>query len=579
MLPDNRDERVRRLKDENGGLPGPGFRIHVHAALVSTVCLVVLAAGATTVWFARHFEAVWGALLFVAALALTAGLLTHNHVIFRCCRRFERERRLARRMDRLEQELPWFSSRPPAASAQMLEHMDDSVRRADLLRRIADGMQGLEIIFRPDESLVWISPSVQRICDVDELQCRHAQSVLELLVSTSDLEVCRAAVRRQLGSENPEPDTLELRLVGGVDRALQWITCQIAVFSTSEEGCLLRLSAQTIQAQKQTEQRLLDTVSELSRSRALSEVYLARSNDERLRLTALLNTISLGILFFDRQHCVQYANKAIQAMFGFQEDEAVIGMSDVVVQSRIAPLLEAPHLYLEHIQVVLAGTETSRGTELRFTDGRILTEQSVVVGQPGERPIGRMWVFEDVTEQRRVAERLVELAERDSLTQLYNRRRFHDDLALLLAGADRTQACVGLILFDLDGFKPVNDSFGHQAGDKVLVGVARAVSATIRRNESFYRLGGDEFALLVREAHIEGLVELAARLVRTVRDADFDLAGQAVHLSASVGVAIFPDHAIDEESFIAMADAAMYCAKEQGRNRFVIAPSAEPSEA
>jgi diguanylate cyclase (GGDEF)-like protein len=144
-------------------------------------------------------------------------------------------------------------------------------------------------------------------------------------------------------------------------------------------------------------------------------------------------------------------------------------------------------------------------------------------------------VFEDVTEQLRVAEQLMCLAERDPLTNLYNRRRFHEELERMLADARRHGESVGLLAIDLDGFKPVNDLYGHQAGDEVLIGLANAVGAVVRRNEMFFRMGGDEFAILVPIATAQGLSELAC--VCVYRQPALRLLGESVAVTASIGIA------------------------------------------
>ena len=186
------------------------------------------------------------------------------------------------------------------------------------------------------------------------------------------------------------------------------------------------------------------------------------------------------------------------------------------------------------------------------------------------RSIGRLWIYEDVTVARRISARLIELAERDELTGLYNRRRFHEELERTLADAARRGAEVGLLSFDLDGFKPVNDSFGHQAGDEVLVGLAQAVGRIVRRNEMLCRVGGDEFALLVPGSTAEGLLELAHRLVDAVAALSFRFADSTVGVTASVGIARFPDNAADAETLIAAADEALYLSKSEGRNRATV---------
>ena len=158
----------------------------------------------------------------------------------------------------------------------------------------------------------------------------------------------------------------------------------------------------------------------------------------------------------------------------------------------------------------------------------------------------------------------------------------------MLADAERRGSRLGLLAFDLDGFKPINDSFGHQAGDEVLVRLAVELGRTVRRNETLFRVGGDEFALLVPEGSAEGLRELAHRLVETVPAMRFVFDGREAAVTASVGIARFPDNAREGEALVAAADEALYRAKSEGRNRAAVSgrrggesarmPSSNPDE-
>ncbi len=443
---------------------------------------------------------------------------------------------------------------------------------AATLRELAGGVHGVEALFDLGGRLIWISPSIERLTGRTPDECLAAPDALALLVHDSDRKYCLRMAQRV--AEQGGAEDFEMRLVRS-DGRVCWVACHwrpIGKDSTRPEG--LRMSAEDIQARKETEYKLLETVTELRRAQALREHYLARSNDERQRLSALLNVIRLGILFMDRDHRVLYYNRAMLDIWGFPPDENLIGVRDVVLQSRVADLLERPESYFHHVQSVVKVHAVSDPYEIRFRDGRTVTDVSAVVeGGQGKRGIGRVWIYEDVTEQRRIARRLVELAERDPLTNLFNRRRFHEELDRHLADAGRRGVQVGLVAIDLDGFKPINDEFGHQAGDRVLVGLAQGVGAIIRRNELFFRLGGDEFGILVPDSNEEELSELARRIVEGVEALRFEFDGKRVGLTASVGISLYPRHARDAEELIGAADRAMYRAKSEGRNQWSIAGS------
>jgi diguanylate cyclase (GGDEF)-like protein len=175
-------------------------------------------------------------------------------------------------------------------------------------------------------------------------------------------------------------------------------------------------------------------------------------------------------------------------------------------------------------------------------------------------------IHEDITLARESEMQLAFLAERDPLTGLYNRRRFERELADRMDAAARDNHHLALLFFDLDEFKSVNDMFGHRMGDTVLLQVAGEIRSHLRRNEFFARIGGDEFALLVAYTSDDQLHSLADRLMRVVGSMSFALGEVRLSLTSSLGVALFPGHATTPQELIAHADAAMYQAKDAGKN-------------
>jgi len=446
-------------------------------------------------------------------------------------------------------------------------------------REVAEGVHGVEALFDTDLRLEWISPSIQRLTDRTAGECLAAERFVDFLVYDSDRRYCQHAMQQVLASGQGRD--FEMRLVQE-NGQVRWIASHWRPV-LREDGAVagLHLSAEDIQGRKEAEYKLLETVAQLRRAQALSENYLKRSNDERQRLLALLNVIRLGTLFMDRDHRVLYYNRAMLDIWRLPAQESLIGVRDEVLESRVADLLESPEAYFAHIRQVIAQHEVSEPFEIHLKDGRVLTDVSAVVedGNRGRHGIGRVWIYEDITEQRNAERKLAALAERDPLTNLFNRRRFHEELERMLADAARRAVKVGLLAIDLDGFKPINDEFGHQAGDQVLVTLARAVGGIIRRNELFFRVGGDEFCVLVPEADAEDLTGLARRIVEGIGALRFVFSGRPASLTASLGLALYPDHASHGEALIAAADSAMYQAKNSGRNRWCIAEKSEGESA
>lgn len=194
------------------------------------------------------------------------------------------------------------------------------------------------------------------------------------------------------------------------------------------------------------------------------------------------------------------------------------------------------------------------------------------IGLDRDDELGRLAAAFDTmaAELAQQRDQLIVLAEHDALTGLYNRRRFEAELARFFKN-DLPSAQHGtVLLFDLDEFKYVNDTFGHLAGDTMLVRVASAAKALMRETDILCRLGGDEFAVFMPNAPLENALALAERLLRHVGQATIEIEGKPVRLTASLGVAHCPDHGHSAEELVSHADMAMYQAKRQGKNRWNI---------
>ena len=218
----------------------------------------------------------------------------------------------------------------------------------------------------------------------------------------------------------------------------------------------------------------------------------------------------------------------------------------------------------------------------RALDGRVLALEVARVS-PGEAGLCQL-VLVDLTARMQEVARMRRLALHDPLTGLANRLLFFDRLEFALEAARRDGRRVALHMLDLDGFKPINDRYGHPLGDAFLGRVATELRRLVRRTDTVARLGGDEFAIV--QPHLVS-AELARRLaerVLAIFARPFELGGRRLSAGVSIGIAIFPDDARDAEALLRLADAALYRAKRSGRGRILFAepqirphPSGPPS--
>ncbi|BBD08653.1 sensor domain-containing diguanylate cyclase [Desulfovibrio ferrophilus] len=175
-----------------------------------------------------------------------------------------------------------------------------------------------------------------------------------------------------------------------------------------------------------------------------------------------------------------------------------------------------------------------------------------------------------VTRRRLYQARLVKMALYDPLTSLPNRKLFFDRLEISLNHASRYGRKMGVLYIDLDGFKQVNDTLGHQAGDALLIRVGEILQASSRKSDTVARLGGDEFAVILFEIDgIEGARRAGQKIVESLGE-PIALPSGTAHIGGSVGGAVYPDHAEDSDELLKRADSAMYRAKARGKNNCVI---------
>jgi diguanylate cyclase (GGDEF)-like protein len=219
-------------------------------------------------------------------------------------------------------------------------------------------------------------------------------------------------------------------------------------------------------------------------------------------------------------------------------------------------------------------TGRSESATLRFLDGRGEERYVLASAHPLRDPVdgtllGAVTSISDVTDLKRRQHSLEAVARHDPLTGLPNRMLLMDRLDQAIAATRRSGSILAVCFLDLDGFKGVNDQFGHAAGDEVLREIARRLRGAMRGGDTVARIGGDEFVLLLSGAHTRAEVDRALGRMISVARLPVELpTRQVVRLSASVGVAAFPDDAAEPQQLLRLADSAMYDAKLLGKDRW-----------
>ena len=247
-------------------------------------------------------------------------------------------------------------------------------------------------------------------------------------------------------------------------------------------------------------------------------------------------------------------NEAATRHYGYSRDEflsmRVTDIRPAEDAARLLRLLKRPRSEIEQLQQ----------WRHRLKDGTIIDVEVVahMLHFSGREAI--LVLAQDITERKRAAEALQHQAFHDALTGLPNRTLLLDRLEQGIRAAQRGHSSVALLFLDLNHFKDVNDTLGHQYGDLVLIEIGQRIRETLRESDTIARLSGDEFAVLLPEADERGATLAAGKILRAL-GRPFILQGQSFEVGASIGVAIYPDHGQDAATLMARADRAMYAAK------------------
>lgn len=297
----------------------------------------------------------------------------------------------------------------------------------------------------------------------------------------------------------------------------------------------------------------------------IEDVTNARLHTESLKLAAMvLEHASEAIVVTDNQDIIISINPAFTKITGYTEEE--IAFKHFSALSFNSPDKSSYHLMT---QAILTVGHWQGEMKLQRRNDEIyvvwLTVNTIYIED--KLVHHRVLIFSDITQKKASEELILQQANYDSLTGLPNRRLFHDRLAQEIKRAKRSNLKLALIFLDLDYFKEINDTLGHDKGDILLKEAAHRLRASVRAADTVARLGGDEFILILSELDdIESVERVVQDLLQKMSQ-PFQLNNEVAYVSASIGITFFPEDGIEAHDLLKQADQAMYNAKNQGRNR------------
>jgi diguanylate cyclase (GGDEF)-like protein/PAS domain S-box-containing protein len=318
----------------------------------------------------------------------------------------------------------------------------------------------------------------------------------------------------------------------------------------------------------------------LIRDLSFDHTLFLQLNETKEHYVALSETITEAIFRLDDEFRIIFANTGVRNTFGWEREEVVGKPFRVLFPKEVFSKHEAEfrkYFFVDDQDRVANGLK--RTIEfLGTTKHRGVAPMEMSFGNSKDYK-GRTLtcVIRDITQRKALERKLRHLAFHDKLTGLGNRDLFNEDMTILFRKLQQIPSMQGSVMFlDLDGFKHINDTLGHDSGDELLVETARRIRVCLREYDVAYRFGGDEFVVILADIKsVDDSVVVAGRILSSVAN-PFLLrggnkkSGKRVTVSVSIGVAMIPDHGRTLEEVTKSADIAMYCSKEDGRNRYTV---------
>ncbi|MFT5663728.1 MAG: diguanylate cyclase (GGDEF)-like protein/PAS domain S-box-containing protein [Gammaproteobacteria bacterium] len=405
-------------------------------------------------------------------------------------------------------------------------------------RAIADYTYDWESWLCPNSALRWVNPAVEHLSGYTVEDCYAMENYPLQIIHPDDRDVI--AKKLELAAHGATENDVSFRIIRK-DSGLVWMAGSWqSIKNDSGEALGYRTSFRDISQRKQDEDQL-----------QLSARVFKQAHE--------------GIMITDAAGTIVDVNPTFTEITGYSYEDAIGNNPRMFHSGR-----QSPKFYSAMWQTILEKGYWQGEVWNRNKNGELFAENLTISALKDEEDVTTHYVclFSDITEIKQQRQQLELMAHYDMLTNLPNRVLFADRFTQIIAHTKRTKTQLAVCFLDLDNFKPVNDTYGHEVGDRLLVEVATRIKGTLREGDTASRQGGDEFALLLSDITSIIQCEKMLRRIHLALVQPFVIRGHTLKISASLGVTLYPIDDADLGTLLRHADQAMYQAKSAGKNQF-----------
>ncbi|MFP4084758.1 MAG: diguanylate cyclase domain-containing protein [Desulfonatronovibrio sp.] len=306
------------------------------------------------------------------------------------------------------------------------------------------------------------------------------------------------------------------------------------------------------------------------RDQVVDELRKRREIEERLRkekkfVSLLLDTARALIILLDRQGKIIVFNRACEELTGYDSNEVEnVKNLDFLLSAEDAEIIS--NFFGNNLESIPDEHENYWLT--RDGKKRLISWSNSIVYDENGNPEYVLGTGIDITHERQMQDKIRHMAMHDALTGLASRNMLQENMARDIARAERHGTRIAVLFLDLDGFKEVNDSYGHSAGDNILQEVGQRLKRVVRASDTVARFGGDEFVVVIPEIHdYEDVIKVCDKIFSEL-SIPYHIGREQCRLGVSIGISMYPDDGTDPEKIIGQADKAMYQAKSTGRGKY-----------